>query len=203
MSTLVAELLELARLDRTSSLDLVETDLAGLVRDAAADARAVEPDRPVQAEAPDRLVAAVDEARIRQVLANLLGNIREHTPKGTPVAVRLAQVRGGVVLEVADAGPGMSEHDAAQAFDRFHRGAARPATGGEGPGSPAEDGSAEDGSGRGSGLGLSIVQAIAVAHGGQATLESWPGHGTRVRVWLPTAVGPAGHDHATPGVASN
>jgi C4-dicarboxylate-specific signal transduction histidine kinase len=49
----------------------------------------------------------VDEARIRQVLANLLANVREHTPAQTPVAVRLAPVRGGVVLEVADAGPGM------------------------------------------------------------------------------------------------
>ncbi len=174
MSTLVAELLELARLDRTSSLDLAETDLAGLVRDAAADASAVEPDRPVQAETPARLIAMVDEARIRQVLANLLGNVREHTPPGTPVAVRLAPVRGGAVLEVADAGPGMSELDAAQAFDRFHRGADRAA----GP-----DGGAPGGSG----LGLSIVQAIAAAHGGQAVLESWPGQGTRVRIFLPTA----------------
>jgi signal transduction histidine kinase len=174
MSTLVAELLELARLDRTSSLDLAETDLAGLVRDAAADASAVEPGRPVQAEAPARLIAMVDEARIRQVLANLLGNVREHTPPGTAVAVRMAPVRGGVVLEVADAGPGMSEQDAAQAFDRFHRGADRTA----GP---------EGGAPGGSGLGLSIVQAIAAAHGGQAVLESWPGQGTRVRIFLPTA----------------
>jgi signal transduction histidine kinase len=178
MSTLVAELLELARLDRTSSLDLAETDLAGLVRDAAADTSAVEPDRPVQAEAPARLIAMVDEARIRQVLANLLGNVREHTPPGTPVAVRLAQVRGGAVLEVADAGPGMSEQDAAQAFDRFHRGAAQGSTSAAGP-----DGGATNGSG----LGLSIVQAIAAAHGGQAVLESWPGQGTRVRIFLPTA----------------
>ena len=125
MGTLVAELLELARLDRTSSLDLAETDLALLVRDAAADASAVEPGRPVKAEAPGRLIAVVDEARIRQVLANLLANAREHTPPGTPVAVRLAPVRGGVVLEVADAGPGMSGEDAARAFDRFHRGADR------------------------------------------------------------------------------
>jgi signal transduction histidine kinase len=177
MSTLVAELLELARLDRTSSLDLAETDLAGLVRDAAADASAVEPERPVKAEAPDRLIAVVDEARIRQVLANLLGNVREHTPPGTPVAVRLAPVRGGAVLEVADAGPGMSEEDAARAFDRFHRGADRPGS---------EDGQ-ETGDTRagGSGLGLSIVQAIAAAHGGQAVLESRPGYGTRVRIWLP------------------
>jgi signal transduction histidine kinase len=173
MSTMVAELLELARLDRTSSLDLAETDLAGVVRDAVADAVAVEPERPVRAEAPPRLVAMVDEARIRQVLANLLGNVRAHTPVATPVAVRLGALTGGVLIEVADAGPGMSPEDAAKAFDRFHR-AAESANGGG------------HGGGAGSGLGLSIVQAIARAHGGQATLESWPGRGTRVRIWLPT-----------------
>jgi signal transduction histidine kinase len=196
MSTLVAELLELARLDRSSSLDITETDLAVLVRDAAADARAVEPARPVRAEAPGTLVAAVDEARIRQVLANLLGNVREHTPVTTLTAVRLAQVRGGVVLEVADAGPGMATGDAARAFDRFYRGAERP--GGEpGHGQPAGGvGSARGVTGNGqaggdsggSGLGLAIVAAIAQAHGGQATLESAPGQGTRVRVWLPATV---------------
>jgi signal transduction histidine kinase len=182
MGTLVAELLELARLDRTSSLDLAETDLAALVRDAAADARAVEPRRPVHAETPDRLVAVVDEARIRQVLANLLGNVREHTPPTAPVAVRLAPVPGGAVLEVADAGPGMSAENAARAFDRFHRGSDRT---GEGPGGP--DGRCGAPDSGGSGLGLSIVQAIAQAHGGEAELESQPGAGTRVRIWLPAA----------------
>jgi two-component system OmpR family sensor kinase len=181
MSTLVAELLELARLDRTSSLDLSETDLTAVVRDTVADARAVEPDRPVEAETPAGLIAVVDEARVRQVLANLLANVREHTPARTPVAVRLAQVRGGVALEVADAGPGMSAPDAARAFDRFHRGGDR---------AEPEPQAGTDGSGGGSGLGLSIVQAIAVAHGGQATLESWPGRGTRVRIWLPSVAHP-------------
>jgi two-component system OmpR family sensor kinase len=196
MSTLVAELLELARLDRTTSLDIAETDLAALVRDAVADARAVEPARPVRAEAPDSLVVAVDEARIRQVLANLLGNVREHTPVTTPTTVRLAQIRGGVVLEVADAGPGMATADAARAFDRFYRGADRPdgrtaPAVGYGPGSArAANGSGEGGESGGSGLGLAIVAAIAQAHGGQAALESAPGRGTRVRVWLPSA--PAG-----------
>ena len=205
MGTLVAELLELARLDRTSSLDITETDLAVLVRDAAADARAVEPARPVRAEAPESLIAAVDEARIRQVLANLLGNVREHTPVTTPTAVRLAQVRGGVVLEVADSGPGMAADDAARAFDRFHRGAERhnggpaagPAVGygadhGAGSAGAASthsaNGSRPAAESGGSGLGLAIVAAIAQAHGGQATLESAPGHGTRVRVWLPATV---------------
>ena len=95
MSSLVAELLELARLDRDSSLDLTETDLSALVADAVADAQAVEPKRPVRASTPASLVVVADEPRIRQVLANLLGNVREHTPPGTPVAVRLAPVRGG------------------------------------------------------------------------------------------------------------
>jgi len=198
MGTLVAELLELARLDRSSSLDITETDLSVLVRDAVADARAVEPARPVRAEAPDGLVAAVDEARIRQVLANLLGNVREHTPVDTATAVRLAQVRGGVVLEVADAGPGMAASDAVRAFDRFYRGAEQhddgpvpgPAVGyGSGSARAASphsvNGNGDSAESGGSGLGLAIVAAIAQAHGGQATLESAPGHGTRVRVWLP------------------
>jgi two-component system OmpR family sensor kinase len=200
MGTLVAELLELARLDRTSSLDITETDLSVLVRDAVADARAVEPARPVRAEAPECLVAAVDEARIRQVLANLLGNVREHTPVATATAVRLAQVRGGVVLEVADAGPGMAPGDAARAFDRFYRGAERRGDGpvtapavGYGPGSAraasphSANGSGDAAESGASGLGLAIVAAIAQAHGGQATLESAAGRGTRVRVWLPAA----------------
>ncbi len=190
MSTLVAELLELARLDRTSSLDLTETDLATIIRDAVADATAVEPDRPVTAQAPPRLIAVVDERRIRQVLANLLGNVRAHTPRSTPVAVRLGPVQGGVLIEVADAGPGMSQENAARAFDRFHRASER----GGGSPDPGDDGhpsGAEFGGGGGSGLGLSIVQAIATAHGGQATLESWLGHGTRVRIWLPTRAAPS------------
>jgi two-component system OmpR family sensor kinase len=189
MSTLVAELLELARLDRTSSLDLTETDLAAVVRDAVADAVAVEPERPVRAEAPPRLVAVVDEPRIRQVLANLLGNVRAHTPVRTAVAVRLGALTGGVLLEVADAGPGMSDEDAARAFDRFHRAP----DGGAGNGGAGDGGEGNGGgrNGRGSGLGLSIVQAIAHAHGGQATLESWPGRGTRVRIWLPARAAPS------------
>jgi two-component system OmpR family sensor kinase len=173
MSMLVAELLELARLDRMSSLDLTETDLAALARDAAADARAVEPDRPVTAEVPASLLVIADEPRVRQVLANLLGNVRTHTPRGTPAAVRLYAHRGGAVLEVADAGPGMSEQEAARAFDRFYRGS----RGGENGGGDAA----------GSGLGLSIVQAIAAAHGGDVAVRTAPGRGTTFRLWLPGA----------------
>jgi two-component system OmpR family sensor kinase len=168
MASLVAELLELARLDRSdSSLDLTETDLAELVRDAVADAKAVEPRRRVSATAPASLIVVADESRIRQVLANLLGNVREHTAPDIPVAVRLARAGQGALLEVTDAGQGMSEEEAARAFDRFFRGAQR------------------DGGGHGSGLGLSIVQAIAAAHGGHAMLRSAPGAGTSVQIWIP------------------
>jgi len=167
MSSLVAELLELARLDRDSSLDLTQTDLSALVADAVEDAQAVEPKRPVTARTPASLVVVADEPRIRQVLANLLGNVREHTAPDTPVAVRLSEAGQGARLEVTDSGQGMDPEAAARAFDRFYRG-----------GHNGKDA-------HGSGLGLSIVQAIAVAHGGHAMLRSGVGTGTSVQVWIP------------------
>lgn len=178
MGQLVAELLELARLDRSSSLSLTTCDLAAIVADAAADAAAVEPARPVRVDAPQQVLAVADEPRIRQVLANLLANVREHTPADTPVLLRLTRPGHGVLIEVSDSGPGMTAEDAARAFDRFHSGSR--STGGAGDGTTA-----------GAGLGLPIVQAIAAAHGGQATLESAPGRGTTVRVWLPDLPAPA------------
>jgi signal transduction histidine kinase len=167
MSSLVAELLELARLDRHSSLDLTETDLSALVADAVADAQAVEPKRPVAARTPPSLVVVADEPRIRQVLANLLGNVREHTAPDTPVSVRLSEAGQGALLEVTDSGQGMDTDAAVRAFDRFYRG-----------GHNGKDA-------HGSGLGLAIVQAIATAHGGHAMLKSAAGVGTSVQVWIP------------------
>jgi signal transduction histidine kinase len=171
MSSLVAELLELARLDRDTSLDRTDTDLAEVVRDAVADARAVEPDRPVASQVPEHLIVQADEPRIRQVVANLLSNVRAHTPPGTPATVRLSNAFDGALIEVSDAGPGMDPDDAVRAFDRFHRGSA-----GNGNG---------DHRSAGSGLGLSIVEAIASAHGGHARLLSAPGAGTTVQIWIP------------------
>jgi signal transduction histidine kinase len=194
MSMLVAELLELARLDRGSSLDLSETDLTVLAKDAVADARAVEPEREVHAVMPPSLVVTADEPRIRQVLANLLGNVRAHTPPGTPATVRLYAEGDGAVLEVADRGPGMSEQDAAHAFDRFHRGGGALSAGPERRGLAGGSVRKSDGMSEaaGSGLGLSIVQAIATAHGGHADLDSAPGGGTAVRLWIPVRAVRAG-----------
>jgi signal transduction histidine kinase len=163
MRRLVEELLELARLDKGSALTMERVDLAALARDAVADAAAVEPDRPLTLDAPDSLGTVADEGRIRQVLANLLANVRAHTPPGTPAIVRVEETSSKMIIEVADHGPGMTPEQASRAFDRFHH-----ASGGDG-----------------TGLGLAIVAAIAAAHGGRALLRSSPGAGTGVRVELP------------------
>lgn len=181
MSRLVAELLELARLDRSAALEMTETDLSAAVREAAADARTVEPDRPVTVDAPEGLTAVVDEPRFRQVLANLMTNVREHTPAGTPVTLRLDRSGDAVLLEVHDEGPGMDPKVATRAFDRFSRGADIRRTRATGPDGPAS---------AGSGLGLAIVQAIVASHDGSVTLDSTPGAGTTVRVVLPDRAPP-------------
>ena len=170
MGSLIDDLLLLARLDEGRPLSRAPVDLGVLVVDAAADARAVAPDRPIRAEPAADVVVEGDEDRLRQVLANLVNNALVHTPAGTEVVLRAHRDGDGVaVVEVADAGPGMSPEDAANAFERFYR----------------ADGSRSRASG-GSGLGLSIVQAIVEAHAGRVALSSNPGQGTTVRVELPT-----------------
>jgi two-component system OmpR family sensor kinase len=168
MGSLVEDLLNLARLDEDRPLQLQPVDLASVVADAASDARAVEPDRPVavEADAPVRVVA--DDARIRQVVANLVANARSHTPAGTPLHLRARLDGDRAVVEVADEGPGMSPEVAARAFERFYR---------ADPSRTRHTG--------GSGLGLSIVAAAVGAHGGEVALDTAPGRGTTVRVTLP------------------
>ncbi|GII04726.1 sensor histidine kinase [Planobispora takensis] len=166
MGELVSQMLELARLDQIAALQPAETDLAAVARDVIADCTAIDPDALISADVPESLPAVVDEARIRQVLVNLLANVRAHTPKGTAATVRLVgSSDGGVLIEVGDDGPGMSREQAARAFDRFHRGEER-----------LPDGA---------GLGLSIVKAITDAHGGSCWITSAPGSGTCVHVALP------------------
>ncbi|WP_405088542.1 sensor histidine kinase [Microbispora sp. NBC_01389] len=165
MGRLVGEMLELARLDRGAALALAETDLAQLAREVAADSAALDPAYPVTVDAPSSLVAVVDEARIRQVLVNLLGNVRAHTPEETKATVRILRAPGAVTIQVSDTGPGMSPEQAERAFDRFQRG--------------------EDHLSGGAGLGLSIVKAIVEAHGGRCRIISSPGGGTAVHIGLP------------------
>jgi two-component system OmpR family sensor kinase len=128
-------------------------------------------------------VVTGDEARLRQVLANLVGNALRHTPSGTPVTVRVGtEARSAygdaagsagdapvVVLEVVDAGPGMSQQAAARVFERFYR---------------ADESRRTNGS---TGLGLAIVAALVAGHGGRVTVRTAPGAGACFRVELPLA----------------
>jgi two-component system OmpR family sensor kinase len=174
MGVLVDDLLLLARLDQGRPLERQPVDLGVVAADAVLDARAVEPDRPIELDATGPAVVLGDELRLRQVAANLLANARQHTPEGAPVQVGVHQENGSVVLEVADHGPGLFPEEAEKVFERFYR----------------ADPSRNRNQG-GAGLGLSIVAAVAEAHGGQAKVESVPGQGARFRVELPAAPAPA------------
>ncbi len=167
MGTLVEELLLLARLDQSPVLDRAPVDLSSVTLDAVADARARDPDRPIEESIADDVVVQGDGARLRQVVANLMSNALEHTPAGTPVHVRLSHTDGLAHLEVADEGPGLASEHAAKVFDRFFR---------VDPARTRESG--------GAGLGLSIVAAIVHAHGGQVSVQTAPGHGARFIVEL-------------------
>jgi two-component system OmpR family sensor kinase len=171
MSLLVDDLLLLARLDEGRPLERKPVDLAGIVREAVDSARVVEPDRPIELSVESATVTG-DDARLRQVLDNLLANARSHTPPGTPVSVELRRIDGRATLSVADHGPGLTEEEAARVFERFYR----------------ADDSRACASG-GAGLGLSIVAAVTEAHGGKAEARPTPGGGATFLVTLPLSVG--------------
>jgi two-component system OmpR family sensor kinase len=172
MGVLVDDLLFLARSGHGRPIEHDPVDLARVAADAVHDAIAVDPSRAIALEAPPTLTIAGDEARLRQVLANLLGNALAHTPAGTPVTVGLRNGGGWAELSVADSGPGLTTEETARVFDAFYR--VDPAR--------KRTGSSE---GRGTGLGLAIVAAIAEAHGGAASVESNPGRGATFTVRLP------------------
>ena len=166
LTEMVDGLLYLARLDAEPTTRHEPFDLAVVVRDALADALAVQPGRPATLDVPARCPISGDEDAVRQVMTNLLANVRAHTPRDVPVTVRLTREDGTARVEVADAGPGMPSDVAERAFDRFTR---------------AEPGR----SGGGSGLGLAIAARIVAAHAGEVHLDSRPGAGTRVSFTLP------------------
>jgi two-component system OmpR family sensor kinase len=169
MSVLVEDLLLLARLDEGRPLGREEVALDKLVTDAADAAHVLDPERPLELDVGPATVVG-DADRLRQVVDNLLSNVRSHTPPNTPVRVSVQQQDGTALLTVADSGPGLSEEQAARVFERFWR----------------SDESRSRASG-GVGLGLSIVAAVARAHGGKAYARSIPGQGATFVVELPLA----------------
>ncbi|TDD36045.1 HAMP domain-containing histidine kinase [Actinomadura sp. KC06] len=168
MGRLVDEMLLLARLDQGRPLEREPVDLAALAADAVADAAVVEPDRPLTLEADGPVVVTGDAGRLRQVLDNLLANVRRHTPAGTAATVRVSERDGEAVLEVADEGPGIPADERARVFERFYR---------------ADPSRSRDRGG--AGLGLSIVAAVAEAHGGRASVADAPGGGAAFTITLP------------------
>lgn len=169
MSALVEDLLLLARLDAGRPLERAEVDLTHLLLESVTDARVLGPDHHWRIDLPDEpLTVTGDEHRLHQVVRNLLGNARAHTPPGTTVTVAAATAPGDAVrLTVHDDGPGLAPGLVGEVFDRFTRG----------------DSSRTRASG-GAGLGLSLVAAIAEAHGGTAEVDSEPGD-TTFAVTLP------------------
>jgi two-component system OmpR family sensor kinase len=169
MTTLVEDLLLLARLDQGRSSRLEPVDLSRIVGDAVADLRAVDPSRPVGTAVQEHVIVTGDEDRLRQVVTNLVANVRVHTPASTPIEVFLRTLSDDETAElrVVDHGPGIDPVAAAHVFDRFYR---------ADPGRSRARG--------GSGLGLSIVASIVQAHGGRLWHEATPGGGATFGVRL-------------------
>jgi two-component system OmpR family sensor kinase len=171
MGMLVEDLLLLARLDAQRPLDQHRVDLLALASDAVHDAQSIAPKRNIDMEVfdgPGTPEVIGDEARLRQIIGNLVANALQHTPETARITVRIGTNDAHAVLEVADEGPGMSAEDAHRVFERFYR----------------TDSSRTRSSG-GTGLGLSIVDSLVYAHGGSVTVSTAPGRGCRFQVSLP------------------
>ena len=194
MGLLVEDLLLLARMDQQRPLASNPVDMLSLAADAVHDTRMVAPDRSIELSVQPGAAFLVigDEARLRQVIGNLMSNALTHTPDGTEIKVsigsgvldpRAPEQVPAVLLDVQDHGPGMSSEQADRIFERFYRAdqARHRSTGG-------------------SGLGLSIVAALVAAHGGVVSVRTAPGLGATFRVALPLAPEAQGwaddeHDH--------
>jgi two-component system OmpR family sensor kinase len=173
MTALVEDLLLLARLDAGRPLAHDPVDLTMLVVDAVSDAHAAGPGHDWQLDLPAEPVPVIgDQARLHQVLANLLANARTHTPEGTTVIVGVGTTTDQALIKVTDTGPGIPVELQPHVFERFARG----------------DGSRSRAAGS-TGLGLSIVHAVVAALGGTVSVDSEPGR-TEFTVRLPLS--PAG-----------
>jgi two-component system OmpR family sensor kinase len=174
MGGLVEDLLTLARLDEQRDEKRLPVDLTVVAADAVQDARALDPDRAVRLTGRNGPLGPTnvlgDEARLRQVVTNLVANALRHTPAGTPVELAVGHDDGYGIVEVRDHGGGIAPDHARKVFERFFR----------------ADASRQRSSG-GSGLGLAIVAAIVGAHGGQVGVSQTPGGGATFAVRLPLA----------------
>ena len=170
MGVIVEDLLLLANLDQGRPLAQERFDLEAVLAEMVADHAMLHADWPISFSSSGGSDLVGDELRIRQALANLLANARAHTPRGTGIAVALATAGDDRTIEVSDSGPGIAADDLPHLFERFYR----------------VDASRARRSG-GSGLGLSIVQAIAEAHGGSVRVASVEGEGAAFTIVLPIA----------------
>ena len=168
MGGLVDDLLLLARLDQGRPLSAEPVELRRLAREAFDDAQTLDPERPMTIHAPARVVVRGDRDRLAQVVQNLVANACTHTPAHTPVRIEVGTTRRVGYLAVVDEGPGLAPQEAERVFDRFYR----------------QDVARTSGA-AGSGLGLSIVRAIAEALGGRAFVWTAPGRGARFTVEIP------------------
>jgi two-component system OmpR family sensor kinase len=168
MSTLVEDLLLLARLDQSRELANDPVDLNTLITEVIASARAAGPNHPIELNMGiEEIFVLGDSQRIHQVLANLLANARTHTPVGTKITISASQGVNETTVEVSDNGPGLSIPDQERIFERFYR--ADPAR---------VRNTNSTNTNEGSGLGLSIVDAVMKAHGGYVSVKSELGQGS-------------------------
>jgi two-component system, OmpR family, sensor kinase len=170
MTGLVDDMLVLARLDQGRPLEQEPIDLQAIATDAAADARAVAPQRDINLTSSGHVVVNGDDTRLRQVLGNLVRNALVHTPPQTPIDISLSTEDSVARLSVADHGPGLAADDVDRIFEPFYR---------------ADPSRSRDSGG--AGLGLSIVSAVVTAHGGHVKVHETEGGGATFEVELPLA----------------
>jgi two-component system OmpR family sensor kinase len=168
MSTLVDDMLLIARLDQGRPLEMKAVDLQAIARDAASDAHAVAPQRDVKVDAPNPVVVTGDDTRLRQVVGNLMRNALVHTPSATAVEIAVSTENGFARISVADHGPGLRPDEVERIFEPFYR---------------ADPSRSRDRGG--AGLGLSIVNAVVSAHGGKVSVRETDGGGATFEVELP------------------
>jgi two-component system OmpR family sensor kinase len=190
LARLVDDLLLLGRGDAGDLLAPEPVRLDVLVEEVAAEAEEAGTGHVIRIEALQPTTVMADPERLRQVLRNLVGNALYHTPPGTEVRLALAGAGGGgdtgdVMVRIADNGPGIPPEHQPRVFDRFYR-VERGKRGGSG------DAMGRSATSRGgAGLGLTIARHLVEAHGGRVRLESEPGRGTEVCLWLPRGCQPA------------